>query len=401
LAQGMLAPRRMVISTGVVRSHGDVQQRALPAVARIVPRSRLNGFSHSVWLAAAVILWWTWSKEAPGMLLQLPVTTNSQPHLLQLRHRLPGAHMPRLVARAASNQVQLDGSNSRRSVFFLYPCALVASSTAPLAVDAQEQPTQATTTPLDTKAVQRIAYPEWFAGTWASASELFSADAGPGVEVLGSAIPGAPVALAAAKEAVGTSAALRRERRTWRALAGSEASSVVAEEPKSIPVGVMAAARALAGTDPIVSANAACTEMADFALCDWDVSAPGGWQWKLRAAEVKSQLDAGGTFRTTQFFDAKITVGPELSVGLVPAVSITTAYRKVPTSPGTGSYGSGQYFKIGLGVIDKTRPFILQAIETIILLPTTLAKGAPRSGIPLATYKTRLLHSPVTVPEDT
>mmetsp|Transcript_34708 Transcript_34708/g.68482 ORF Transcript_34708/g.68482 Transcript_34708/m.68482 type:complete len:132 (-) Transcript_34708:156-551(-) len=90
----------------------------------------------------------------------------------------------------------------------------------------------------------------------------------------------------------------------------------------------------------------------------------------------------------------------ELSVGLVPAVSITTAYRKVPTSPGTGSYGSGQYFKIGLGVIDKTRPFILQAIETIILLPTTLAKGAPRSGIPLATYKTRLLLSPITVPED-
>merc|ERR1712008_231048 len=203
-----------------------------------------------------------------------------------------------------------------------------------------------------------------------------------------------------AKEAIGTSEALRRERRTWRTLAGSKDGSVIAEEPRRVPVGVMAAARALAGADPTVTPNVACTETADLSSCAWDVIAPGGWQWKLRAAEATSQLDAGGTFRTTQFFDAKITVGPELSVGLVPAASVTTAYRKVPTSPGTGSYGSGQYFKIGLGVIDKTRPFIVQAIQTVTLLPNTPAKGGPRSGIPLATYKTRLLLSPITVPED-
>jgi len=366
----------------------------MPAAAH-APRFSLNGVGHFIWLAAAAMLWWTWSNEAPGMLTHLPVNRNLGMRWFQLRH-------PRLVANGAISKAQPNGNSvcSRRSFFFPHSLALIASGTAPSAVDAEEQPTQMTKVPLDKDATSPITYPEWFAGTWASAAELFTVDTGPGEAVLGSAIPGAPVALAAAKEAMGTSAALRRERRTWRALAGSKDGSVVAEESRSIPVGVMAAARALAGTDPNVNANAACTEMADLASCNWDVIAPGGWQWKLRAAEATGKLDAGGTFRTTQFFDAKITVGPELSVGLVPAVSVTTAYRKVPTSPGTGSYGSGQYFKIGLGVVDKTRPFILQAIQTITMLPNTPANDGRRSGIPLATYKTRLLLSPITVPED-
>lgn len=232
-----------------------------------------------------------------------------------------------------------------------------------------------------------ILFPNWFAGDWACAAELFDVNSGPGEWTLASAIPGAADALLAAKTAVGTPDAVRRGRRVWREAAG--ANGGVREAPAKVPSGIVAAALALAGR------NATLGEVNQTSSPGpvFEVLAPRGWAWQLKLEASLGRLDPErpGNFRVSEFFTVKTVIGLQGQIGSSPAVNVVTVYRQVPASDSP----TGGAFRIGLGEVDESRSSILQAIQTATVLPPPPSEGRNRSNIPLATYKTRLLFSPI------
>jgi len=229
-----------------------------------------------------------------------------------------------------------------------------------------------------------VVFPAWLAGDWACAAELFKADAGPGELVLASAVPGAQVALVAARSAVGAGSAIRRERRQWHLEAGG-----ALEVPRDAPASLVAAAMALAGPNATVRPLGQQGEDRR----RWDAIAPSGLQWELRLAGAVGELDTGKEkFRASEFFQAEALVAPGGLAGSS-AIRVDTVFRRVPA----GSSPTGGLFKIGLGTVDPTRPFIVQAIQTATIFPPPPGPGRKSSDIALATYKTRLLLSPIVV----
>jgi len=237
-------------------------------------------------------------------------------------------------------------------------------------------------------AAKELVFPAWLAGDWACASELFKADSGPGELVLASAVPGAQQALTAAKSTLGTSAAVGRERRQWR-LTGSEDPVVgVVEVRRSVPTGIAAVAAALAGADAVVEPTATATPDAP----TWDARAPTGLEWRLRPVGSATRPDSDqDKFRTSEFFEARALVTLTGELAVPSALRIDTVYKRVPADASP----TGGKFKIGLGTIDSGRSFIVQAIQTATIFPPPPAPDKKSSDIALATYKKRLLFSPI------
>mmetsp|Transcript_12185 Transcript_12185/g.24808 ORF Transcript_12185/g.24808 Transcript_12185/m.24808 type:complete len:314 (-) Transcript_12185:29-970(-) len=187
----------------------------------------------------------------------------------------------------------------------------------------------------------------------------------------------------------GTSSAVRRERRRWRLIKrGAEAVAEGAEElPRSAPAGVEAAARALAGLNATVERGGD----AGGGSQNWYARAPSGLEWKLQPVGATVELEADKQkFRTSEFFEVEGVVSP----GGLPsssALRVLTVYRKVRAEDSP----TGGRFKIGLGTIDKTKPFIVQAIQTASIVPPPPGPGRKSPDLPLVTYKTRLLFSPI------
>lgn len=216
-------------------------------------------------------------------------------------------------------------------------------------------------------------------------------DVGPGELVLASAIPGSSDSLGAWKRRLGTASAVRRERKVWQPPAAGKKDSAL-ETDKKLPIGLKAAALALAG--PNASVNEVQDVFAESESRSWDIRTLRGSSWRVSqtASSGKMSEEKGkeGNFRASQLFEAASSQD-----GTVSAAQVVTVFRKVkPDDSPTGGY-----FKIGLGEIDKERGYIIQGIQTVTLYPPPPFPGGTRTDLPLAKYKTRLLLSPITSAE--
>lgn len=262
-----------------------------------------------------------------------------------------------------------------------------------------------------------VVFPSWFAGDWACVAELYKATANSGEVTLADAVPGAQEGLFDAQARIGQKSAMVWERRIWEAQPGLAEGSVVTAgayreidmqklELLQVPISVLAAAEALGGR------NVTATLAKD--LKSWDVvSAIGadpkavgmfkirpsnvGSRWRLRVESYSARLDPQreGTFRSVVLFGAQALDGS--AVSSVPGVRVETVYRKVLE----GDAPSGVGFRLMTGTIDSSRKYILQAIQTVTILPPVggvvglSSQGQARNEISLATFKTRLILSPM------
>jgi len=250
--------------------------------------------------------------------------------------------------------------------------------------------------------VQSITFPDWFLGDWACVEELFNVDVREEFVATG-AVPGTQVGFQAGRAALAADAnerranygwSLRRERRLWLSSAGS-AGGANEVTTAGTPPRVRAAAFALAGPNGTIRSE---TGSDDGTPGGWIVSSPIGFQWRLRSIQVFGRLDSekegGLKFRAAELFEAKTLVGLRTDgPGGLPAVSVSTVYRRVPATDSP----TGGRFKVGVADgVDSSRPDLLQAIQTVTVLPAPPPRaGGVRPDIALITYKSRLLLSPV------
>ncbi|CAK0831194.1 unnamed protein product [Prorocentrum cordatum] len=243
----------------------------------------------------------------------------------------------------------------------------------------------------DTPQVESLVFPEWFLGDWACAAELFRVDEGGGDLMLANAVPGAQEALLASRSALGASSAVRREQRRWSRAPSATGTVGTIEIASDAPSGVWAVARALAGPQARVTFDREAGP-AEGLPSAWTVLSPGGRQWRVRpdgAAVGEQDLSREERYRAKEFFRADAVVAPVGMLGSA-LVRVDTVYRTVP--PDQTPTG---LFKIGMGAVDGTRPFVIQAIQTASVLPPPRRSDGQSAGVALAAYKTRLVFSPI------
>lgn len=295
---------------------------------------------------------------------------------LRARREAPPAAFATTPSEAMSRRVLVLGSGA----VLLLPGSLLAL--------AQEAPASQMTVGIGV-AAEELAFPAWLVGDWACAGELIGAEAGPGGESALKSVLGAADALQSARSAVGTEVSLGRSRLRWKSTTKSAPLSEgggAAEEGTS---GAAAAAAALAGPSTLAPLPD------DGSAPAWRVRATAGREpWQLRAAGAVLRPDQtadGDRFRLSELFQVEKPGAAADGEGPGgPVVRIVTTYRRVPLQDSP----TGGAFKIGLGEVDKSRPFLVQGIRV-----ATLLAGAPQAGseagVELASYKTRLLLSPL------